>query len=159
MRGIHRGPVNSPHKWSVTRKMFPFDDVIMNMKKSGLCKSTWTPPVSKYPGRQPFLSARCGLISEPSGWCGLSSVLSARCGVSWVLSVRCGVRSVLSVWCGLRLVLSVRCGLRSVLSVRRGLGAPVRLLYGSNPWYLCHNSLGRHRLVGVPSASIIVGYN
>ena len=28
--GIHRGPVNSPHKGSVTRKMFPFDDVIMN---------------------------------------------------------------------------------------------------------------------------------
>ena len=24
-----RGPVNSPHKWPVTRKMFPFDDVIM----------------------------------------------------------------------------------------------------------------------------------
>ena len=28
-RGIHRRPVNSPHKWPVTRKMFPFDDVIM----------------------------------------------------------------------------------------------------------------------------------
>ena len=27
VRGIHRGPVNSPHKWPVTRKMFPFDDV------------------------------------------------------------------------------------------------------------------------------------
>ena len=27
--GIHRGSVNSPHKWPVTRKMFPFDDVIM----------------------------------------------------------------------------------------------------------------------------------
>ena len=27
--GIPRGPVNSPHKWPVTRKMFPFDDVIM----------------------------------------------------------------------------------------------------------------------------------
>ena len=27
--GIHRGPVNSPHKWPVTRKMFPFNDVIM----------------------------------------------------------------------------------------------------------------------------------
>ena len=26
---IHRGPVNSPRKWPVTRKMFPFDDVIM----------------------------------------------------------------------------------------------------------------------------------
>ena len=24
--GIHRRPVNSPHKWPVTRKMFPFDD-------------------------------------------------------------------------------------------------------------------------------------
>ena len=27
--GIHRSPVNSPHKGPVTRKMFPFDDVIM----------------------------------------------------------------------------------------------------------------------------------
>ena len=27
--GIHRWPVNSPHKWPVKRKMFPFDDVIM----------------------------------------------------------------------------------------------------------------------------------
>ena len=26
--GIHRGPVNSPHKGPVTRKMFPFDEVI-----------------------------------------------------------------------------------------------------------------------------------
>ena len=29
VRGIHRWPVNSPHKWPVTRKMFPFDDVTM----------------------------------------------------------------------------------------------------------------------------------
>ena len=29
VRGIHRGPVNSPHKCPVTRKMFPFHDVIM----------------------------------------------------------------------------------------------------------------------------------
>ena len=29
MWGIRRGPVNSAHKWQVTRKMFPFDDVIM----------------------------------------------------------------------------------------------------------------------------------
>ena len=29
VRGIHRGPVNSPHKWPVTRKIFPFDDIIM----------------------------------------------------------------------------------------------------------------------------------
>ena len=29
VRGIHRWPVNSPHKGPVTRKMIPFDDVIM----------------------------------------------------------------------------------------------------------------------------------
>ena len=29
VREIHRKPVNSPHKKSVTRKMFPFDDVII----------------------------------------------------------------------------------------------------------------------------------
>ena len=28
--GIYRCPVNSPHKWPVTRKMFPFDDIIMD---------------------------------------------------------------------------------------------------------------------------------
>ena len=31
--GIHREPVNSPHKWPITRKMFPFDDVIMKPHK------------------------------------------------------------------------------------------------------------------------------
>ena len=29
VRGIHHWPVNSPHKGPVTRKMFPFDDVIL----------------------------------------------------------------------------------------------------------------------------------
>ena len=29
VRGIHRWLVNSPHKGPVTRKMFPFDDIIM----------------------------------------------------------------------------------------------------------------------------------
>ena len=31
--GIHWWPVNSPHKWPVTRKLFPFDDVIMGCVK------------------------------------------------------------------------------------------------------------------------------
>ena len=35
VRGIHRGPVNSPHKGPVTRKMFPFYDVIM---KNSVCQ-------------------------------------------------------------------------------------------------------------------------
>ena len=29
VRGIHRWPVKSPHKGTVTRKMLPFDDIIM----------------------------------------------------------------------------------------------------------------------------------
>ena len=28
--GIHWWPVNSPHKWPVTRKMLPFDDIMSN---------------------------------------------------------------------------------------------------------------------------------
>ena len=31
VRGIHRWPVNSPHKGPVTRKLFPFDEVIMEI--------------------------------------------------------------------------------------------------------------------------------
>ena len=32
VRGFHRLPANSPHKGTVTRKMFPFDDVIMRWR-------------------------------------------------------------------------------------------------------------------------------
>ena len=42
VRGIHRGPVNSPHKGPVTRKMFPFDDVIicaLDKSSRWLCQS------------------------------------------------------------------------------------------------------------------------
>ena len=35
VRGIHRWPVNSPHKGTVTRKMFPFDDIIMRETACG----------------------------------------------------------------------------------------------------------------------------
>ena len=33
--GNSPGAVNSPHKWPVTRKMFPFDDVIMLVQHTG----------------------------------------------------------------------------------------------------------------------------
>ena len=39
VQGIHRGPVNSPHKGPLTRKMFPFNDVIMRWKMT--TKSTY----------------------------------------------------------------------------------------------------------------------
>ena len=34
---IHRWPVNSPHKWPATQKIFPFDDVIMFFGCRGHC--------------------------------------------------------------------------------------------------------------------------
>ena len=37
LRGIHRWPVNSPHKGPVTRKIFPFDDVIMREIAPNVC--------------------------------------------------------------------------------------------------------------------------
>ena len=43
VRGIHRWPVNSPHKGPVTRKMFSFDDVIMFVVK----RRTWNLTITK----------------------------------------------------------------------------------------------------------------
>ena len=39
VRGIHRWPVNSPHTWPVTRKMFPFDAVIIHYRNQ---QFNWT---------------------------------------------------------------------------------------------------------------------
>ena len=45
-----RWPVNSPHKWPVSRKMFPFDDVIMDLsEKTTLYKRPRA--LSQYKGR------------------------------------------------------------------------------------------------------------
>ena len=53
--GIHWGPVNFPHKWPVTRKMFPFDDVIM-----------WRPGVSR---RQRITSpVRIVQVNHQTSW-------------------------------------------------------------------------------------------
>ena len=42
VRGIHRRPVNSSHKWPVTRKMFLFDDVIMSSgAETGIFREKW----------------------------------------------------------------------------------------------------------------------
>ena len=41
VRGVHQWPVNSPHEGPVTRKMFPFDDVIMNLNHGNLKSSHW----------------------------------------------------------------------------------------------------------------------
>ena len=52
VQGIHRGPVNSPHKWPVKREMFPFDDVIMTIFETSrdLVRRHLTALVNKGPG-------------------------------------------------------------------------------------------------------------
>ena len=50
MLGIHRWPVNSPHKWPVTRKMFPFDDAscILKMRYFFNWNITWYESTALY---------------------------------------------------------------------------------------------------------------
>ena len=64
--GIHRGPVNSPHKWQVTRKMFSLDDVIM-MPVCSLTES-WFSCMRElnHQGWQP--GVRMMPIYYPQGW-------------------------------------------------------------------------------------------
>ena len=71
MRGIHRGPVNSPHKGPVTRKMFPFDDVIMNLSTDALTKYSYYMDIvktgcynNKYPGMRILGGVQMGWV-EP----------------------------------------------------------------------------------------------
>ena len=61
LRGIHRWPVNSPHKGPVTRKMFPFDDVIMAYKNDMLV--TWIFSIRGL-SHQHSLSGICARISN-----------------------------------------------------------------------------------------------
>ena len=46
VRGIHRWPVDSPYKGPVKRKMFPFDDVIMDIYKAIWVLSTVVPLIT-----------------------------------------------------------------------------------------------------------------
>ena len=46
VRGIHRRPGNSPHKWPVTRKMSPFEDVITRHQTASLW--SWTVKCGRY---------------------------------------------------------------------------------------------------------------
>ena len=60
MWGIHRWPVNSPHKWPVTRNMLPFDDVIMHRIMSCPC-------------RQPLLSYLDHRVTSSNQLCNIST--------------------------------------------------------------------------------------
>ena len=69
VRGIRRWPVNSLHKWPVTRKMFPFVDVIM-WQKSIDDKST-------------LIDSRNGLLM-PRTWPSPETVLTKISDAIWL---------------------------------------------------------------------------
>ena len=78
VRGIHRWPVNSPHKWPVTRKMFPFDDVIVDCEYH-FCHSSG--------------NVTCLYASETSNINQLFTVIEC-----WALR-RCTQTNILLQWC------------------------------------------------------------
>ena len=59
VRAIPRWPVVSPHKWRVTRKMFPFDEVIMQRIKP-------TFALIQTPTTSLFLMQQKGLLRPPT---------------------------------------------------------------------------------------------
>ena len=84
--GIHRWPVNSPHKRPVTRKMFPFDDVIMTKQKhsnSAYVSSRW-PVAPSRPKRQTQLPYEWdNLITSQLNSSGTARCRSHSLGVIW----------------------------------------------------------------------------
>ena len=73
VRGIHRWPVNSPHKGPKTRKMFPFEDVIVNAR----CRIRATDNDSKCPRsrRYPYVEIVAQKAIRNAMCCNFSGVL------------------------------------------------------------------------------------
>ena len=97
VRGIRRGPVNSPHKWPVTPKMFPFDEVIMVSEKSGILASVPKYAiVSRFVGNclwfasvdiwLPTIMNSPGATSECVYWMGWKQVYIMFCQVKSLIS-------------------------------------------------------------------------
>ena len=63
VRGFHQWQVNSPNKWPVTRKMFPFDDVINSSPKLGV----------KVDVRNVFYQFRVWTTFSRCRWCAVCS--------------------------------------------------------------------------------------
>ena len=68
VRGIHRGPVNSPHKGPVTRDMLPFDDIIMSHTDFVKCHDD-VMPWKRFPCYRPLVRGihRSLVDSSPNG--------------------------------------------------------------------------------------------
>ena len=84
LRGIHRSPVDSPHKGPVTRKMFPFDDVIMKatQEANGSAAIPWidsvtTPTYDRWPDTMSW-AHYCGVSNHQTDDCLLNHLSRRR---------------------------------------------------------------------------------
>ena len=98
-RGNHWGSVNSPQKWPVTRKMFPFDDVIMIV-------ASWGKSTEGYPERFHVMTSSYHRLTPIQHWVSnmlsyLSTLAFKHQGLSpptWSSANTCLVKFVTSVW-------------------------------------------------------------
>ena len=78
--GIHRRTVNSPHKWPVTRNIFPLDDVIIDMHSAlqALCECSGVTGI--FPSQR---ASKAWLlkVSLLSAW--TSYLTNSRCPAIW----------------------------------------------------------------------------
>ena len=90
--GIHRGPVNSPHKWPVTRKMSPFDDVIMSCHITDFNQEEYGPPTNPLTSYSEFKRKlwQCVFIHKPQEWLVMFMMTSPNGNIFHVRGHLCG---------------------------------------------------------------------
>ena len=89
--GSRRGPVNSPQKWPVTRKMFPFDDDIMEM-----CYDIWKLLLSQ----QPAAPVTNGIVPDKTAVLHCFLRCQSKTFVCWINVIWCGeTKSLLHKLC------------------------------------------------------------
>ena len=69
VEGIHRWPVNSPHQAPVTRKMFPFDDVIKGTSAAMLMTMSYVHALHNNCFQQPVSSPCVQYVIFITGYC------------------------------------------------------------------------------------------
>ena len=85
--GIHRWSVNSPHKWPVTRKMSPFDDVIMFSLDDGpasLILSRYRIWITNHDVRWSILYPSATIRYQENSFKVLTTCSETHCAILWM---------------------------------------------------------------------------
>ena len=94
VRGIHRWPVNSPHKWPVTRKMFPFDDVMLHVHHCHTSQQIVQFEIDKFAYH---------VRSVDFSTCLILKGFVTKCILSTVVTIR-HIPCVMTLWCVLNII-------------------------------------------------------